>query len=235
MSDITILDAPEVSLIDHMGSDLSIVRAAKVSVAGENWPDRMTRSGEGLVKYLMTHRHGSPFEHATMTFFVKAPIFVFREFHRHRIASYNEMSGRYTTLPCEFYIPSPDRPLVNVGSSARPEFAPGGSDQVGLVQDLLTSVYEHAWTAYQGLLAGGVANEVARMVLPVGIFSQMYVTMNVRALMNFLSLRVDSLDSATRSRPQFEIQQVAEEIEKEFARLFPVVHEAFVLNGRVAP
>jgi thymidylate synthase (FAD) len=232
---VNILDAPEVSLIDYMGSDLSVVRAAKVSVAGENWPDHLGQNGRGLIKYLMTHRHGSPFEHATMTFFVKAPIFVFREFHRHRIASYNEMSGRYTTLPDEFYLPNELRPLVNIGTSARPEFAPGTREQFEGFIGRSYALYEYAWEVYQEHLRHGIANEMARIVLPVGIYSQMYVTMNVRATMNFLSLRVDSPDSAVRSRPQYEIQQVAEQIEKEFARLFPTVHEAFVERGRTAP
>jgi len=236
MSDITYLDRPVVSLIDFMGDDLSVVRAARVSVQGLNEViDTGDRKVPGLIKYLMTHRHGSPFEHATMTFYVKAPIFVFREFQRHRIASYNEMSGRYTTLPAEFYVPASDRPLINIGTSARPEFAPGGEGHYALVVDVLENLYDEAWRSYQTLLAAGIANEVARLVLPVGIYSQMYVTMNVRALMNFLSLRVDSPDAAVRSRPQREIQDVAEEIEALFRKHFPITHDTFVANGRIAP
>lgn len=230
-----ILNHPTVTLVDHMGSDLSVVRSAKVSVVGENWPEEIDSSGTGLIRYLMKNRHGSPFEHATMTFYVKAPIFVFREFQRHRIASYNEMSGRYTTLPDDFYVPGWERPLQNIGTSARPEFAPGTPAQHALVSDALENVYNEAWNAYNILLDNGVANEVARMVLPLGIYSQMYVTMNVRALMNFLSLRVDSKDSAVRSRPQYEIQQVAKLMEMLFQRHFPAVHTAFIENGRTAP
>lgn len=230
--ELTYPHKPQVRLIDYMGDDNSVVRAARVSTTGDNVPEG---ESAGLINYLMKHRHGSPFEHASMTFFVSAPIFVFREFQRHRIASYNEMSGRYTTLPGQFYLPGPDRPLVNVGTSARPEFEPGSGAQHTLTVEMLKNFYEGAWVTYQTLLTAGVANEVARMVLPVGIYSQMYVTMNLRALMNFLSLRVDSPDSAVRSRPQYEIQQVAEEIETVFQEYFPLVHEAFVNNGRTAP
>lgn len=223
---------PEVRLVDHMGDDNSVVRAARVSTSGENAP-----SGEskGLINYLMKHRHGSPFEHATMQWYIKAPIFVFREFHRHRIASYNEMSGRYTTLPPEFYVPAQDRPLINVGTSARPEFAPGTEEQYRLSVDDIMDAYVLAWARYQAMLGRGIANEIARMVLPVGIMSQMYVTMNVRALMNFLSLRIDHPDAAVRSRPQYEIQQVAERMEVDFKEHFPLVWGAFNENGRAAP
>lgn len=226
------LSEPEVRLVDHMGDDNSVVRAARVSTSGENAP-----SGEskGLINYLMKHRHGSPFEHATMTWYVKAPIFVFREFHRHRIASYNELSGRYSELLPEFYVPAEDRPLVNVGTSARPEFAAGDAGQRRTVMDCLKDMYYMAWDDYQNMLKDGIANEIARMVLPVGIYSQMYVTMNVRALMNFLSLRIDHPDAAVRSRPQYEIQQVAERMEVDFKEHFPLVWEAFNENGRVAP
>lgn len=235
MSDVSFYDGPEVDLVDLMGSDMSIVRAARVSVVGENDPDEDGGKIAGLINYLMKSEHGSPFEHATMTFYVKAPIFVFREFHRHRIASYNEMSGRYTQLPGEFYYPSTERPLVNIGTSARPEFAPGSKEQYDeFVEDLLEG-YQEQWARYQRALANGVANEMARIHLPVGIFSQMYVTMNLRALMNFLSLRIDSPDRVPRTRPQYEIQQVAKLMEERFADNFPLVYDSFIKNGRRAP
>lgn len=233
--DLTFLHEPEVRLIDVMGDDSSVTRAARVSTTGENEVAEDDKREAGLIRYLMSHRHGSPFEHATFTWYVKAPIFVFREFHRHRIASYNEMSGRYTTLPPEFYVPAEDRPLVNVGSSARPEFAPGTEEQYRLSVQDITEAYEFAWNRYQAMLERGIANEVARTVLPVGIMSQMYVTMNLRALMNFLSLRVDHPQAAVRSRPQYEIQQVAERMEVDFSERFPLVYAAFTTNGRVAP
>jgi len=235
MSDITYFDRPEVNLVDLMGDDHSVTRAARVSVVGENYVDEDDIKEAGLINYLIKSKHGSPFEHATFTWYVAGPIFVFREFMRHRIASYNEMSGRYTVLPAEFYVPAPDRPLVNVGSSARPEFTMGTVEQYDeFVADLMEG-YEQQWARYERALSKGIANEMARLHLPVGIFSQMYVTMNLRALMNFLSLRIDSPDSAVRSRPQREIQMVAEEMESDFRARFPMVHAAFVANGRVAP
>src|SRR6187431_1601525 len=147
-----------------MAYDVSVTRSAQVSVKGENKPDTDTPR---LINYLMSARHGSPFEHTAFTWFVKAPIFVFREIHRHRIASYNEMSGRYTELPPEFYIPEPSRNLVNVGTSARPEFAPGTDQQYAEMDRLVSESYTVAWESYQKMLGAGIANEVARIVLPV--------------------------------------------------------------------
>lgn len=221
-----------VKLIDHMASDRAVTRAAQVSVKGENNPNTdMPR----LINYLMECRHGSPFEHSVMTLFIEAPIFVFREFHRHRIASYNEMSGRYTQLMPKFYTPPFGRKLVNMGSSARPEFEEGTRTQQDLVLGGDLDIAVTAWKQYQDRLQAGIANEIARTVLPVSIYSQMYVTMNARALMNFLSLRIDSADSNYRSRPQREIEMVAEQMEEIFAELMPATHEAFVRFGRVAP
>lgn len=234
MTEIKIHHDVEVQLIDFMGDDFSIAQAARVSTLGAN----ETFDGQkdkGLINYLMKERHGSPFEHVVFKFYVAAPIFVFREFHRHRIASYNEMSGRYTTLPPDFYIPGDDRPLVNVGTSARPEFAEGSAQQRVELSEEMFEVYDRAWKGYQHLLNLGVANEVARMVLPVGIFSQMYVTMNLRGIFNFLSLRTHRSDARHISRPQREIEMVAEKIEIKVADICPIAWEAFQKNGRVAP
>ena len=234
VSEIEFVDDVQVELVDFMGSDQRFAQAARVSTKGKNevLPDDEIR---GLINYLMSARHGSVFEHGSLTFFIEAPIFVAREFMRHRIASYNEMSGRYKQLPPRFYVPKADRKLVNIGTSARPEFAPGDDEMVRHTTQAIQMGSRVAWNLYQGMLAADVANEVARMVLPVNIMTQWFVTMNPRGLMNFLSLRVDSPDSAVRSRPQWEIQLVAEKLEAEFARLFPITHEAFVKAGRVSP
>jgi thymidylate synthase (FAD) len=183
----------------------------------------------------MNSRHGSPFEHNAFTFFVEAPIFVFREWHRHRIASINEMSGRYTELLPKFYTPAPYRKLRNVGTSARPEMAEGTDDQLRAVWHGDFDVCQVAWKRYRQRLELGVANEIARTILPVSVYSQMYWTVNARSLMNFLSLRVDSNESAIRSRPQWEIQMGAEQVEKAFAEKMPITHKAFVNSGRIAP
>lgn len=234
ISTITISNDMTVELIDHMGGDHSIVRAARVSVKGANEIFEAEKDA-GLINYLARERHGSPFEHTAMTFYVKAPIFVFREYHRHRMASYNEMSGRYTELLPEFYIPASDRKLVNVGGSAKPEFTDGTPEQHGDVLSSLATSYRVSWLEYQQMLQAGVANEVARMALPVGIYSQMYVTQNLRSIFNFLSLRTQREDATHVSRPQREIEMVAEQIETEVAKLFPIAYSAFVQHGRVAP
>lgn len=236
MTEIKILNDVTVDLVQSMGSDESIIQAAQVSVVGVNNPEDFARTG-GLINYLMREHHGSPFEHNAMTFYVKAPIFVFREFQRHRVGfSYNEMSGRYTKLLPEFYVPKPDRPLINTGTSAKPEFAPGSDLQVQSIQEAFPVGYQVAWDMYEAALADGIGNEVARMVLPVGIYSQMYVTLNLRSLLNFLTLRTkDKENAAWKSRPQHEISMVADKLEETANLLFPIAMEKYNANGRVAP
>lgn len=235
MTPIEIHDDVSVLLVRASGDDNSVAQAARVSVVGANSLSDDAKDA-GLIGYLMRKKHGSPFEHNSMSFYVKAPIFVFREFHRHRVGwSYNEMSGRYTVLPAEFYIPKPDRKLVNAGGSANPRFEPGSDAQVQQVRQALTATYQDAWDAYDELLGAGIANEVARLVLPVGVMSQMYATCNARSLMNFLALRTADERAAYPSNPQHEIELVARKLEAVFAARFPVTYAAFNENGRVAP
>lgn len=177
----------------------------------------------------------SPFEHNSMTFYVQAPIFVFREFMRHRIASYNEESGRYRELRPVFYVPGPERKLVQQGKPGHYEFVDGTEEQHKLVDESTRDVCRKAYAAYLEMLDAGIAREVARIVLPLTIYSSMYVTMNARSLMNFLSLRTKREDAAFPSFPQREIEMVAEQMEAEWARLMPLTHAAFDRNGRVAP
>jgi thymidylate synthase (FAD) len=177
----------------------------------------------------------SPFEHVVFTWRVTAPLFVWREHHRHRIASYNEESSRYRQLAPHFYLPAPERNLVQVGKPGAYSFEPGSVDQY---TDLISSTQQASLSAYRQYemsLDAGIAREVARVVLPVNIMSTCYVTMNARALMNFLSLRTKSEDAMFVSYPQREIEMVAEEYEKDFMRLCPITHEAFHRKGRVAP
>lgn len=235
-SDIT------VELIKHSAADMDVVTAAWVSTKGER-SKNTTADGStvddskvpGLINYLMRERHGSPFEHSYFTFYVKAPIFVWREHMRHRIASYNEESGRYKVLDPEFYIPARERKLQQIGKTGHYEFEEGTNLQYALLITTLRRNCESAYIDYQQLLANGIAKEVARMTLPVNIYSSAYVTMNSRALMNFLSLRKHADDSHFPSYPQREIEMVAEEYEKHFAEIMPITHSAFVKNGRVAP
>jgi len=183
----------------------------------------------------MRDRHGSPFEHNSMTFYVQAPIFVFREFMRHRIASYNEESGRYRELRPVFYVPGPDRNLVQVGKPGAYDFLPGTPEQTELTASEVRAASTSAFESYERMLAAGVAREVARIVLPLNIYSSMYVTMNARSLMNFLSLRTKRPDSHFPSFPQREIEMCAEKMEDAWAALMPLTYAAFAANGRVAP
>ena len=238
-SDIT------VELVRSSAHDSDVLFAARVSTQGEKTlaadqlegaeTEQDVKRNRGLINFLMRDRHGSPFEHNSMTFYVQAPIFVFREFMRHRIASYNEESGRYRELNPVFYVPSPQRNLVQVGKPGAYEFLPGTAEQSALVEQQTRDVSLHAFAAYQRMLEAGVAREVARIILPLNIYSSMYVTMNARSLMNFLSLRTKREDSTFPSFPQREIEMAAEQMEDHFATLMPLTHAAFNKNGRVAP
>ena len=221
-----------VELVQSMGDDASVVKAARVSTGGgETTPEK----DAGLINYLMRDRHGTPFEHNAFTFFIEAPIFVFREFMRHRIASYNEESGRYKELAPIFYVPSEDRKLIQVGKPGAYTFEDGNYDQKTMVPASMKRIANEAYSEYQRMLEKGVAREVARGVLPVNIYSSMFVTMNARALMNFLSLRTTREGTHFPSFPQREIEMVAEKMETHFAEIMPVTYETFNKNGRVAP
>jgi thymidylate synthase (FAD) len=227
-----------VELVRASAQDADVLFAARVSTKGESSLDDVDADASrstGLINYLMRDRHGSPFEHNSMTFYVQAPIFVFREFMRHRMASYNEESGRYRELRPVFYVPGPDRRLVQQGKPGAYEFVDGTPEQHALVEHETRTVCEAAYASYQRMLAAGVAREVARIVLPVTIYSSMYVTVNARSLMNFLSLRTKREDSQFPSFPQREIEMCAEKMEQAWAGLMPLTHAAFEKNGRVAP
>lgn len=231
-----------VELVRNSASDADVLFAARVSTQGEQTLESARSGAEanekndrGLINYLMRDRHGSPFEHNSMTFYVQAPIFVFREFMRHRIASYNEESGRYKQLDPVFYVPSSDRNLVQTGKPGAYEFHPGTAEQTALVDQQTRDIDQQAYEAYQRMLEAGIAREVARIVLPLNIYSSMYVTMNARALMNFLSLRTKREGSHFPSFPQREIEMCAEKMEEFWAGLMPLTYEAFNTNGRVAP
>jgi thymidylate synthase (FAD) len=227
-----------VELVRASARDADVLFAARVSTRGESSledVDADAGRSAGLVNYLMRDRHGSPFEHNSMTFYVQAPIFVFREFMRHRIASYNEESGRYRELRPVFYVPGPQRRLVQQGKPGAYEFVDGTAEQHELVDRETRAVCEAAYASYQRMLEAGVAREVARIVLPLTIYSSMYVTLNARSLMNFLSLRTKREDAHFPSFPQREIEMCAEQMELAWAALMPITHAAFEQNGRVAP
>lgn len=212
---IALLDHGFVRLVDSMGSDLSISRAARVSY------DAAWRAGEDaggdakLIRYLWDHHHTTPFEAVTFTFDVKAPIFVFRQWHRHRTWSFNELSARYKELPEEFYVPDPA--LVGA-QSANTKQARDLSNKIsanGLRQradwcEAMRTQNEHAFDMYRELLAEGFPRELARSVLPVATYSHMFATVNLLNLLRFLTLRDDA-------HAQYEIRVYAEAM-RELAR-----------------
>jgi thymidylate synthase (FAD) len=239
MDEIEFRSDVTVELVKQTASDSDVVFAARVSTQGEKTFNDISDNAEahkGLINYLMRDRHGSPFEHNSMTFFIGAPIFVFREFMRHRVGwSYNEESGRYRELEPVFYVPDEDRDIVQVGKPGRYTFIEGTAEQHQLLSDTMARTYKDAYDAYQTMLARGVAREVARAVLPVGLFSSMYATCNARSLMHFLGLRTQHELAKVPSFPQREIEMVGEKMEAEWAKLMPLTYEAFNANGRIAP
>ncbi|MFG2608515.1 FAD-dependent thymidylate synthase [Streptomyces sp. NPDC048514] len=228
-----------VELVKHSAADSDVLFAARVSTIGEQSLEELDKDPErskGLINYLMRDRHGSPFEHNSMTFFIRAPIFVFREFMRHRVGwSYNEESGRYRELQPVFYVPDASRKLVQQGRPGKYVFVEGTEEQHELLGGAMEESYRQAYRAYQEMLAQGIAREVARSVLPVGLYSSMYATCNARSLMHFLGLRTQHELAKLPSFPQREIEMVGERMEAEWAKLMPLTYAAFNANGRVAP
>ncbi|WP_435606524.1 FAD-dependent thymidylate synthase [Streptomyces ardesiacus] len=228
-----------VQLVKHSADDAHVLWSARVSTQGEQSLDQIGADPErskGLINYLMRDRHGSPFEATSMTFFVSAPIFVFREFMRHRAGwSYNEESGRYRELEPVFYVPGRDRKLLQKGKPGQYRFEEALPEHHEIVESYTERAYREAYRAYREMLAAGIAREVARSVLPVGLYSSMYATCNARSLMHFLGLRTTHPAAATKSYPQREIEMVAEQMETAWAELMPLTHAAFNANGRIAP
>lgn len=236
-----------------MASDVSVIAAARVSTKGHDSLESLDTDPQeavGLINFLMKNRHGTPFEHNAFTFFVEAPIAVFREFQRHRIGfSYNEESGRYTQLKPHFYIPPVERPLVQVGQPGHYTFVPGTPEQHARQVDRIINVCTLAYQEYEAALEDDIAKEVARGVLPVYIYSSMWVTCNARSIMSFLSLRstkggyVDFFgdvfpeppEPVFPSYPMWEIEQVALKMEEAFADAMPITHRAFRDHGSVSP
>jgi thymidylate synthase (FAD) len=223
---INVLDHGFVRLDDSMADDLSVVNAARVSFARHK--DEMDESDHGLIRFLMRERHGTPFEHNSFRFHVRAPIFVAREWFRHRTSSFNEFSLRYAKATEDFYVPEAGDVRTQVGKPGAYTFEPVDAELAERTRSELRSVYEQAYETYTRLVDAGVARELARAALPVGAYTQFYWTVNARSLMNFVSLR--AAEAAQR-----EIRRYAEAVEAFFAEKMPVTHAAFVANNRVAP
>ncbi|MFC1411267.1 FAD-dependent thymidylate synthase [Streptacidiphilus sp. N1-12] len=226
-----------VDLVDHSASDLSVVRAARVSTVGDDAQYETKGDGyvAGLIDYLMKSRHGSPFEHNYLTFLITAPIFTVRHLMRHRTWSFNEESARYRELRPVFYVPDADRLLRQEGKPGHYTYVAGDGDDHQLVTEASAAVYAKAYQEYTGMLQAGIAREIARMVLPVATYSSVYATCNSRALMHFLSLRTARPDATYPSHPQREIEIVAEQMENSLQKLMPLTHAAYEAHGRVSP
>lgn len=206
-------------LINHMGTEQTIVQTARVSTLGTNTRDA---EAQGLIRFLMREGHGTPFESCVLTFRFEVPIFVSRQIVKHRISSINEESGRYKELEPIFYVPTYERPVRQVGKTGDYKFE---SDYMASSQAInaIEHVSREAWINYEGLLKLGVAKEVARMVLPVNIYSTMYVTMNLRAWLNFVKLR----STIGEGHPQHEIALVGDQVADKLTELYPVVMNQF--------
>jgi len=223
---IHVLDHGFVRLDGAMADDLSVVNGARVSFAKRK--EEMDDSDAGLIRFLMRDRHGSPFEHNAFRFHIRCPIFVAREWFRHRIGSFNEFSMRYAKATDDFYVPEADDVRTQVGKPGAYTFEPVDAELAEHTRDELRALYEQAYATYESLVEAGVARELARSVLPVGAYTQFFWTVNARSLMNFVSLRNSEF-------AQLEIRRYAEAVEVFFAERMPVTYAAFVANDRVAP
>jgi len=223
---IAVLDHGFVRLDAAMACDLSVVNAARVSFGRRK--EEADDADAGLIRFLMRERHGTPFEHNAFRFHVRCPIFVSREWFRHRIGSFNEFSMRYAEATNDFYVPAPEDVRTQVGKPGAYAFDPVAPELAERTRDALRRVYDAAYGTYVELVGHGVAREVARCVLPVGAYTEFYWTVNARSLMHFLSLR--NAETAQR-----EIRRYAEVIERIMARTMPITHAAFVAHGRTAP
>ena len=223
---IPVLDHGFVRLDAAMADALSVVNAARVSFGRRK--ETMDEADEGLIRFLMRDRHGTPFEHNAFRFHIRAPIFVAREWMRHRVGSFNEFSLRYAKASEDFYLPAPEDVRTQVGKPGAYSFQPVAAEVAQQARAELQAVYEHAYAAYERMVEMGVARELARCALPVGAYTEFYWTVNARSLMNFVSLRA-------HETAQREIRSYAQAVETLFAQRMPVTHAAFVATGRVAP
>lgn len=236
MSEIECRSDFSVELVDSMGSDASFVQAAKVSTLRDRQGGDNDLDIRRFLSFLMKNRHHSPFEMGCLKFRVEAPIFVVREWMRHRVSSFNEASGRYTEMLPVFYVPDAAvRPLSQVGKPGAYTYSMERNSE--LAADVRVEMRDSTlfcWRRYQQLLNLGVAKEVARMVLPVNIYTRFYYQVNPRSLMNFLSLRTESVEgvSSVPSFPLWEIARCADQMEELFKGAFPVTWDVWNENGR---
>lgn len=221
MREIKTRSEPTVKLVRSTGSDVDVAMAAKVSFDRHDDP-RLEDPDHirGLINFLVKNKHHSTLEHCHFTFYIECPLFVRSEIQRHRTASFNEISGRYSTWDFEFHIPDTDRPLVQAGKPGAYEFVEGTQDQYAIARRNMETSYKHSLDAYHAMIDAGVAKEVARNTLPLGLYTKFYMSVNARNLMGFLGLRLDS--TATD-----EIRRVALEMSKHLEDTMPITYAAW--------
>ena len=208
---VKVLDKGFIDVVDVMGSDLSVVNAARVSFGKRK--EEMTAGDSKLIRYLWTHMHTSPFRHASIQFHLKAPIFVLRQWMKHQVGcAWNEISGRYVVFEPDFYVPSNWREQ----HESNKQGSKGSVADQAQATELYEATLKQQFDAYNELLAQGVCKEQARMVLPVATYSECYWTCSLQAIMHFLSLRLDA-------HSQWEIRQYA-------AAVFALVKERFAVS-----
>lgn len=223
-----VLDHGHIKLERVSGTELDIINSARVSFNDES--DEMDERNEGLINFLMRERHGTPFEAPTLHFDVKLPLFVTREWHRHRVGwSYNEWSARYSKIEPEFYVPSRDDMREQKGKPGAYHYERIEEDgRAEANMDLIEATARYAFDRYDDMLADGVAKEIARLVLPVNMFTRMKASCNLRSLMHFLGLR-------NHPQAQREIRYYAEIMEAMAMEHFPVSMSRFIEHGRKSP
>jgi len=225
--EIEVIPGGYVRFISVMGDDLTIVNDARQSYDVEH--RELTNSDSGLINFLVKHKHGTPIEGVEFKFQIKAPLPVAREWMRHRWASYNEVSGRYVKQTLGFYHPSREAIRTQVGKPGHYTYEEIKDEKVQeKVAYLFRNSYNRGYEDYEDLIELGVAKELARNVLPQGMFTKFMYKTNARGLLNFMALRNDD-------RAMYEIKLYAEAIERIFEKHLPLTYKAFVDNGRVAP
>jgi len=225
MSKIDVLNGGFVRLVDHMGNDLSIVRSARVSYDAD-WRSEQegdesgsSSKDEKLIGYLMKNKHTSPFESVQFTFEVKAPIFVFRQWHRHRTWAYNEISARYTELDEGYYIPELDQ-ITTQSTSNKQMRTNEQHPDADWHRRVIATQCEQAFHVYRGLIDRGCPRELARSVLPVAAYSRMFASVNLHNLFHFLRLRL-------HEHSQYEIRVYAQAMLQLIEPVVPVATQAF--------
>lgn len=219
MDKIEVLNHGFVGLVDHMGNDLSISRNARVSYDAEWRAGEDKGSDSRLINYLYKNKHNTPFESVTFTFDVKAPIFVFRQWHRHRTQSYNELSARYRELPEEFYVPETEQ-ITQQSTDNKQMRTEEEHPLAYLFQEAMEESNKRAFATYKSMLANGCPRELARSILPVGTYSHMFATMNLHNLFHFLRERL-------HPHAQYEIRVYAEAMLELIEPIVPVAVKAF--------